>query len=390
MKKILFNKPALTENAQNYIIQSLKSLSFENDYFTKKAMNFLQEITGARAVLLTNSCTSALEMAALLLEIGPGDEIIMPSYTFVSSANAFVLRGATPVFLDIRPDTLNIDEKLIVAAITPKTKAILVMHYAGVGCDMELIQKIANKYHLPVVEDAAQCILASYKNRALGTFGDLGTYSFHHTKNITSGFGGALLINNEKLIDRAKIIWQKGTNREAFISGAVDKYTWVDIGSAYLLNEINAALLCSQLENAKDLIQLRMKIWNKYHHHFSQLDTAKIYSLPVIPPEVMHNAHIYYLILDKPETRQEFMQYMRNQGIETTFHYIPLHSSPAGIKYGEKRRHLPWTDHHAARIVRLPLYASLSDEEVDYIIYHTLKFFNVDKQNAATANKIVT
>ncbi len=368
MKKIPFNKPAITANAINYINQCFTNLAFENAYFTQKSSQTLVELTGAKAALLTTSCTAALEIAALLLELQPGDEVIMPSYTFVSTANAFVLRGAKPVFIDIRPDTLNMDENLIEKAITTKTKAIIPVHYAGVSCDMDSINHLARKYNLAVIEDAAQGILASYNHKALGSLGHLAAFSFHHTKNITSGFGGALLINDESLLDRAKIIWQKGTNREAFIAGTVDKYTWVDVGSAFLLNEINAALLFSQLEKSQELIQRRLAIWDQYHQNFSRLKTPKIYAVPTVPIDCMHNGHIYYLILDEPQTRTQFIQTMKKNGIETTFHYIPLHSSPGGLKHSRTNTTLKWTEHHASRIVRLPLYADLSDEEVNYII----------------------
>lgn len=375
MKKIPFNKPAIASHAINYINECFTNLSLENAHFTQLATKRLTELTGAKATLLTTSCTAALEIAALLLELNPGDEIIMPSYTFVSTANAFVLRGAKPVFVDIRPDTLNINENLIESAITSKTKAIVPMHYAGVGCAMESINKIAEKYNLSIVEDAAQGILASYQNRPLGSVGQMAAFSFHHTKNITAGFGGALFINDEKFLDRAKIIWQKGTNREAFLAGTVDKYTWVDVGSAFLLNEINAALLCSQLEKAEELTKRRLAIWNQYQQNFTQLKTSKIHAVPTIPAKCQHNGHLYYLVLDKPETRSQFMQAMKKNGIDTTFHYIPLHSAPAGIKYGQAHGSMQWTDHHAQRIVRLPLYPDLADEEVNYIIEMANQYF---------------
>lgn len=368
MKKIPFNKPAIAPNAIQYINQCFNDLSFENSHFTKLASARLAEITAAKAALLTTSCTAALEIAALLLELNPGDEVIMPSYTFVSTANAFVLRGAKPVFIDISPETLNINENLIEAAITEKTKAIVPVHYAGVGCAMEFIKKIAEKYHLSVIEDAAQGILARYKTRPLGSWGQMAALSFHHTKNITAGFGGALLINDEKLLDRAKIIWQKGTNREAFMAGAVDKYTWVDVGSAFLLNEINAALLYSQLEQSDQLTQRRLHIWDQYQKNFSQLKTPKIFSLPMPSSDCQHNGHLYYLILDSAETRNQFIQHMKKQGIDTPFHYTPLHHSPAGIKYGRLHGSLPWTSHHAQRLARLPLYPDLLEEEIEYII----------------------
>lgn len=376
MKKIPFNKPVITPNAIPYINECFVNSSLENSHFTQQASRYLTEITRAKACLLTTSCTAALEIAALLLDLVPNDEVIMPSYTFVSTANAFALRGAKPVFVDIRPDTLNINEALIESAITAKTKAIIPMHYAGVSCAMESINQIAAKYNLSVIEDAAQGIYASYQNRPLGSLGQMAAFSFHHTKNITAGFGGALLINDEKFLDRAKIIWQKGTNREAFIAGTVDKYTWVDLGSAFLLNEINAALLCSQLEKAEAITQRRRAIWDQYQQNFARLKTSKIHAIPAIPNGCQHNGHIYYLILNQPETRNQFMQAMKKNGIDTTFHYIPLHSAPAGMKYGQAHGSLQWTDHHAQRIVRLPLYPDLSDEEVNYIIETANQFFS--------------
>lgn len=369
MEKIPFNKPCIDHQALQYIKQCFDNASFENGQFTKLATQQLCNLTQTKAALLTTSCTAALEMTALLLDLQPGDEIIMPSYTFVSTANAFVLRGAIPVFVDIRPDTLNIDENLIEAAITNKTKAIVVMHYAGIGCEMEKITQIAQKYQLSLIEDAAQGIYATYKDRPLGSIGRMGTFSFHHTKNITSGFGGVLLINDENLIDRAKILWQKGTNREAFISGFVDKYTWVDTGSAYLLNEINAALLSSQLEKGESVTQRRLDIWRQYHQFLNTPSIKdKIYTLPTVPESCHHNAHLYYLILKTPEQRNQFIQNMKKNGIETPFHYIPLHDSPAGQKFGKISGNLKWTIHHSQRLVRLPLYGELSDLQVKQVL----------------------
>ncbi len=368
MKKIPFNKPMISDNAVTYIKECFSNSAFENSRFTQLSAELLTKMTGAKSVLLTTSCTAALEIAAILLDLLPDDEVIMSAYTFVSTANAFVLRGVKPVFVDISPDTLNIDENLIEAAITEKTKAIVAMHYAGIGCNLNIIEKIAQKYNLSIIEDAAQCILASYNGRPLGSFGKLSTFSFHHTKNITAGFGGALLINDEKLIDRAKIIWQKGTNREAFIAGAVDKYTWVDVGSAFLLSEINAAILYSQLETVSELTQRRLAIWEQYQQNFSQLKTSKILAFPKEISDCRHNAHLYYLVLDTPETRNYFIEAMKQKGIDTSFHYVPLHTSPGGIKYGKTVQPLTWTEYYAPRLVRLPLYPSLSREEIDYII----------------------
>lgn len=369
MKFIPLNKPSISFNAKRYMNQCFENSSFENGYFTKAATQQLQDMTQAKTVLLTTSCTAALEIAALSIDIKPGDEIIMPSYTFVSTANAFVLRGGIPVFVDIRPDTLVLNEKLIEAAITEKTKAIVPVHYAGISCEMDAIQKISEKYKLFIIEDAAQGILSTYKNQPLGSLGHMAALSFHHTKNIIAGFGGALLINDDRFIHSAKIFWQKGTNREAFVAGFVDKYTWVDKGSAFLLNEINAALLCSQLEEALDLTQRRLSIWNRYHAHFSPLvQQKKITAVPTIPEHCKHNAHIYYLILNSAEQRTQFIENMKKNQIETSFHYIPLHTSPGGKKYGRFNDILKYTDDYAQRIVRLPLYPDLLDNEINYII----------------------
>lgn len=335
--------------------------------YTKKCQQWLEENCQSKQVLLTHSCTAALEISAILADIQPGDEIIMPSYTFVSTASAFVLRGGVPVFVDIRTDNFNIDENLIETAITEKTKAIVPMHYAAVGCDMDKILAIAAKHNLLVIEDAAQCLGASYKEKPLGSMGNLGTFSFHHTKNITSGQGGALLINDEKLLDRAHIILQKGTNRQAFLQGHVDKYTWVDLGSSFTMSEINAALLWSQLQQEKAITQARLALWQQYYDGFSDLEAAGKLTRPAGFEDCKHNAHIFYFLLPDADQRGEFMQKMRAKGIQTIFHYVPLHQSPAGQKFGRVHGSMSNTEALSSRLVRLPLWVGL-DDQMQFII----------------------
>jgi dTDP-4-amino-4,6-dideoxygalactose transaminase len=335
--------------------------------FTKKCSKWLEERTGCRKALLTHSCTAALEMAAILADIQPGDEVIMPSFTFVSTANAFVLRGGIPVFVDVRPDTLNLDERLIEEAITPRTRAIVPVHYAGVGCEMEAIMAIARKHDLLVIEDAAQGIMSTYRDRPLGTIGHLGTLSFHETKNIVSGEGGALLVNDATLAERAEIIREKGTNRSQFFRGQVDKYTWVDIGSSFLPSELIAAFLWAQMEEAEDLTRRRLDIWRTYHSAFSDLREKGYVRQPVVPSTCEHNAHMYYLLLPHLEKRTEFIGAMKAAGIATVFHYVPLHNSPAGLRYGRSRGDLPVTLDVSERLVRLPLWLGM-ENDLDCII----------------------
>jgi len=334
--------------------------------FTRKCSDWLERATGASKALLTHSCTAALEMSALLAELEPGDEVIMPSFTFVSTANAFVLRGAIPVFVDIRPDTLNIDESAIEAAITSRTKAICAVHYAGVACEMDAIQSIASRYGLLVVEDAAQGILATYKGKPLGSLGDLAALSFHETKNVISGEGGALLVNNARLIERAEIIREKGTNRSQFFRGQVDKYTWVDIGSSFLPSEIIAAFLAAQLEEATSITHRRLGIWDRYHGAFADLEQQGRLRRPIVPEHCRHNAHMYYVLLPDLEQRTRFIQNLRQDGINTIFHYIPLHSAPAGLKYGRARGQLEVTARVSDCLARLPLW--LPDMEQEFVI----------------------
>jgi dTDP-4-amino-4,6-dideoxygalactose transaminase len=358
---IPFNRPYLTGNELINIADAHERGQLAGDgHFSKLCSAWLEHRTGCQKALLTHSCTAALEMAAILADIQPGDEIIMPSYTFVSTANAFVLRGGVPVFVDIRPDTLNIDEALIEVAITARTKAIVTVHYAGVACEMDSIMDIANRHKLLVIEDAAQGVMAKYKGRHLGSIGHLGCYSFHETKNIISGEGGALLINDPALLERAEIIREKGTNRNKFFRGQVDKYTWVDIGSSYLPGEIIAAFLWAQMQEADSITFQRLSIWQYYHSAFEKLEQSGRLSRPTIPSECEHNAHMYYLLLNDFADRTAFINAMKQHEINCVFHYVPLHSSPQGSISGQVTSDLPVTVALAERLVRLPLWVGLS------------------------------
>lgn len=371
MKKLSvpFSRLHTTGNELTYLQQAIESGQIAGDgAFTKRCQSWLKEHFGSQKVLLTNSCTAALEMAAILADIQPGDEVIMPSYTFVSTANAIVLRGGVPVFVDIRPDTLNLNEAQVEAAITSKTKAICPVHYAGVGCEMDEILAIANRHGLTVIEDAAQGSFAQYKGKPLGTFGNLSAFSFHATKNIVSGEGGALVINDPEMVERAEIIWEKGTNRSQFFRGEVDKYTWVDVGSSFLPSELTAAFLYSQLEQGEAITQRRLAFWNRYHWAFAKLDFEGLVKRPTVPLHCQHNAHIYYLMLDSLETRTQVLKHLKAHGIQATFHYVPLHSSPAGQKFGRAAGDLTVTNDISDRILRLPMSANMTLEEVDQII----------------------
>lgn len=364
MQDIPFNKPYLTGNEIKYIQKSHEVGNLSGDgFFTKESSRWLEKNTQTRKALLTHSCTAGLEMAALLAHIQPGDEVIMPSYTFVSTANAFVLRGGVPVFVDIRPDTQNIDEKLIEAAITKNTKAIVPVHYAGVACEMDVIMDIAKNYNLLVIEDAAQGVMSTYKGKALGSIGHMGTYSFHETKNIISGEGGAILINAEEFTLRAEIIREKGTNRSQFYRGQVDKYTWQDIGSSYLPGEDVAAFLLAQLEQAEDITKKRMAIWEKYHHAFEQLELEGLIKRPTIPEGCHHNAHMYYVILNSLAERAELIRQFKAKSIHPVFHYVPLHSSPAGLQYGRVSGEMVNTNAISDRLLRLPFWIGLDDNQ---------------------------
>lgn len=361
---IPFNKPYLTGKELGYIAEAHARGQLAGDgEFTKRCSAWLEQNTGCAKALLTHSCTAALEMAAILADIQPGDEVIMPSYTFVSSANAFVLRGGVPVFVDIRPDTLNIDERLIEAAITPRTKAIVPVHYAGVACEMDTIMDIAQRHGLLVIEDAAQGVMATYKDRALGSIGDMGCYSFHETKNIISGEGGALLINNPAFVERAEMIREKGTNRSKFFRGQVDKYTWVDIGSSYLPGEIIAAFLWAQLEEAESITAKRLAIWQQYHDAFASLEASGRLRRPIIPEGCGHNAHMYYLLMRDLADRTDLIAAMKEHDVSCVFHYVPLHSSPYGREVARVSGELSVTNEMADRLVRLPMWVGVEKDQ---------------------------
>lgn len=359
---ISFNKPYMSGREIDYIqrAHALGHLAGDGE-FTRRCHAWLEKQTGSHRALLTHSCTGALEMCAILLDLRPGDEVIMPSFTFVSTANAFVLRGAVPVFVDVRPDTLNIDETLIEAAITPRTRAICVVHYAGVGCEMDEIGAIARRHGLPVIEDAAQGIMSAYRGRALGSIGSLGTLSFHETKNVIAGEGGALLINDRAYVERAEIIREKGTNRSRFFRGQVDKYTWVDIGSSYLPGELIAAFLAAQLEEAEEITRRRLAIWNSYHEWAEPFERRGILRRPVVPGHCTRNAHMYYLLLPDVALRDAFIQHLKSLDVGAVFHYVPLHSSPAGERFGRAAGGMSVTDDVSARLVRLPLWVGLEE-----------------------------
>jgi dTDP-4-amino-4,6-dideoxygalactose transaminase len=368
MSLIPFNKPYMTGKELWYIAQAHAKGHLAGDgNYTALCNRWIEQHTGSARALLTHSCTAGLEMAALLAEVGPGDEVIMPSYTFVSTANAFVLRGAVPVFVDIRPDTLNLNEKLIEAAITDKTRAIVPVHYAGVGCEMDAIMAIAARHKLVVIEDAAQALMSTYKGRPLGSIGDLAAVSFHETKNIISGEGGALLVNNEKFIERAEIIREKGTNRSLFFRGQVDKYTWVDVGSSYLPGEIIAAFLWAQMEDADIITRRRLAMWNTYHQWFAEAEQAGKLRRPVVPAHCSHNAHMYYILLPDLSRRTAVIEKLKAAEVNTVFHYIPLHSSPAGRRFARAHGDMSVTDDMSDRLLRLPMYAGLEDRQTEAI-----------------------
>lgn len=366
--RVPFNQPFLTGKELHYIRRAHANghLAGQGE-FARRSGEWLESWFGSRRALLTHSCTAALEMGALLADVGPGDEVIMPSYTFVSTANAFVLRGATPVFVDIRADTLNLDERLLEEAITPRTKAIVPVHYAGVACEMDEIGRIALARDLLVIEDAAQAVLSTYKGRPVGGLGHLGAVSFHETKNVISGEGGALLVNDASFVDRAEVILEKGTNRSRFFRGEVDKYTWVDVGSSYLPGEIIAAFLYAQLESAVEITDRRLAIWHRYHAAFADLEALGVVRRPVIPHDREHNAHMYYLLLPDLAARTRLIDRLKAAGVQSVFHYVPLHSSPMGARVGRSVGDLPVTVSTSERLVRLPLWLGV-EEEQDRII----------------------
>lgn len=373
---ISFNVPPVVGNELKYIEQAIGNHKICGDgEFTKKCSAWMEEKTGTVKALLTTSCTHATEMAALLADIQPGDEVVMPSFTFVSTADAFVLRGAKVKFVDIRPDTMNIDETLIEDAITDKTKAIVPVHYAGVGCEMDTIMDIARKHHLLVIEDAAQGVMSSYKGKALGTIGDYGCYSFHETKNYSMGEGGALLIKDPDMIERAEIVREKGTNRSKFFRGQIDKYTWVDAGSSYLPSELNAAYLWAQLEQADIVNDNRLKSWNLYKELLTPIAEKEYITLPYIPEECTHNAHMFYIKTKNLEERSALISYLKENGVLAVFHYIPLHGAPAGQKYGEFIGEDKYTTRESERLVRLPMYYNLSEEDITYVAELISRFY---------------
>lgn len=378
MHFIPFNKPPVTGNELTYISQAISSTKLSGDGpFAKQCEQWLEEHTQSKKVLLTPSCTHALELTALLIDIQPGDEVIMPSFTFVSTANAFVLRGAKIVFVDIRPDTMNIDETKIESAITARTKAIVPVHYAGVSCEMGTIMAIANKYKLFVIEDAAQGMMSTYKEQPLGSIGHMAAFSFHETKNYTSGGeGGALLINDQRFVQRAEILREKGTNRSLFFKGMVDKYTWVDIGSSMLPSEIQAAYLYAQIKQAQEINNTRLRVWNIYLNAFSKYQADGLIELPSIPGYCQHNAHMFYIKLSNVDVRDQFINHMKNQNILAVFHYLPLHSTVAGRQFSSFYGEDKYTTKESEKLVRLPLFFNIKEEDINRVINVACEFFD--------------
>lgn len=371
-----FNIPQLAGKELEYIKEALANRHLSGDgCFSKRCHQWLQDRLGTAKALLTHSCTGALEMAAILLDLKPGDEVIMPSFTFVSTANAFVLRGAIPVFVDVREDTLNIDETLVESAITPRTRAIVVVHYAGVSCEMDRIMAVARRHALPVIEDAAHAILATYKGRQLGTIGHLAALSFHETKNLIAGECGALLVNAPEFARRAEIIREKGTNRAAFFRGEVDKYTWVDVGSSYLPSELQAAFLYAQFEKADEITSDRLRIWHRYHELLEPLEKHGFVRRPIVPNECGHNGHLYYVLVESLAVRSTLLAYLKERGVAALFHYVPLHSAPAGLNLGRVSGALPVTEQSSERLLRLPFWRGLTDEQLTYIVGCLEDFF---------------
>jgi dTDP-4-amino-4,6-dideoxygalactose transaminase len=390
---IPFNKPFIAGKELYYIAKAVAYNNIAGDgHFTKVCSRFLEERYNIHKVLMTPSCTAALEMAAILCKIGPGDEVILPSFTFVSTANAFVRLGAKPVFVDIRPDTLNLDERLVEAAITPRTKAIVPVHYAGVACEMDAILGLAAKHGLRVVEDAAQGVHASYKRRSLGSLASLAAYSFHETKNLICGEGGALCINDPDLVDRADIIRDKGTNRKQFFRGLVDKYTWVDVGSSYVPSEISCAFLYAQLELAEEITQRRRNIYNAYADGLAALEAEKLLRMPRVPADCVSNCHMFYILLGDMPTRDALLAHLASLGINAVFHYVPLHNSPMGLSFGSKDGDLPVTEALSGQLLRLPFYYEISEEEQGRVIQAITSFLRGRKplalHSASQARKL--
>ncbi len=389
---IPFNKPYMTGKELSNIQQAKKNGMLAGDGpFTKSCHRWLEENTGTHKALLTHSCTAALEMSALLLDIQPGDEVIMASYTFVSTANAFVLRGAVPVFVDIRPDTLNLNEEFIEAAITQRTRAIVPVHYAGVACEMDEILSIARRHHLKVVEDAAQGVMSFYKGRALGSLGDLGAYSFHETKNLISGEGGALLVNHPDYVQAAEIIREKGTDRSRFFRGEVDKYTWQEVGSSFLPGELIAAFLSAQLDEAQAITQARLTAWERYHAALVPLESAGLLRRPIIPAHCQHNAHLYYVLLSPEIDRQDILDRLKANMINAVFHYVPLHSSPGGQRFARVQGSMEVTRSVSERIIRLPLWVEISPEEQARVVdVLTRELKNASHQRSSTSTPMLS
>lgn len=374
---ISFNIPPYTGKEFDYMHEAVENMKICGDGpFTKKCDEWMEKRFKAKKVMLTTSGSSALDMAAMLCGIQPGDEVILPSFTFSSTANSFVLAGAKLVFVDIRPDTMNIDEKKIEAAITERTRVICPVHYAGVACEMDTIMDIARRHNLLVVEDAAQGVMSTYKGKALGTIGDFGCYSFHETKNYSMGEGGAIVINNEKYIEKAEILREKGTNRSQFFRGQVAKYNWVDFGDSYLASDLNAAYLWAQLEMADDINNNRLATWNTYYKAFKPLEDKSIITLPTIPGGCVHNAHMFYIKCKDLDTRQSYIKFMKGNNILCVFHYVPLHSAPAGLKFGRFVGEDEHTTPDSDRLVRLPMYYNIAKEDLDKVIEKTLEYFN--------------
>lgn len=373
---INFNVPPHVGDEEKYIAEAIGNHKICGDGpFCKRCAKWFEDATGTEKALLTTSCTHATEMAAILADIQPGDEVIMPSYTFVSTADAFVLRGARVKFVDIRPDTMNIDETLIEDAITKKTRAIVPVHYAGVSCEMDTIMDIARRHNLLVIEDAAQGVMSTYKGKALGTIGDFGCYSFHETKNYSMGEGGLLLIKSPDYIDRAEIVREKGTNRSKFFRGQIDKYTWVDAGSSYLPSELNAAYLWAQLEKAQEIYDDRMNSWNQYYEMLKPLAEAGYIELPYVPEKCVHNAHMFYIKAKDLEERTKLIEYLKSHGVGAVFHYIPLHSAPAGRKFGKFVGQDKYTTKESERLMRLPMYYGLKENEIDKVVELIFAFY---------------
>jgi dTDP-4-amino-4,6-dideoxygalactose transaminase len=375
--RIPFNKPFLTGNELNYIREAFeRSHLSSGGYFTEKCQQWLVELIGSAAAYLTQSGTAALEMAAVVAGIQPGDEVIMPSFTFVTTASAFALRGAVPVFVDIRPDTLNIDETLIERAISPRTKAIVPVHYAGVSCAMDRIMEIANQHNFIVIADAAHCMVTKWEEVSVGSMGHMSVFSFHETKNVISGEGGALLVNDHALVDRANVAWEKGTNRREFLLGHVDRYTWKELGSSFAPSEITAAFLWAQIEQAQTITANRLKTWTQYHDAFEFLEKRGLVRRPTVPENCSLNGHIYYLILEDVDKRNALLKFLNDRGVNAVFHFIPLHSSPGGLKYGKTSGTLPVTDDLSHRLIRVPLWAGMTESQVHQVISCVSDFFD--------------